>query len=441
MNPISVLKQKNNQLTETISPSADVNIKYLYYNYDKDIAEIEGMLNSIKTKQRHLQAQMLHKNPIHYTQKSGWFTEVDDITMPNGKRKIRKSTEEKLHEALAEWYIDNAACRVSIEYMFNKWIEWKRTPANGSNIDRIMISWKTYYVNEPLSQQIIHKPVTQITSLELRVWAENIIKKYYPVDRKKFSRIFSIINNCYEFASDEDYNMVSSNLWLKARKKINPDLIVPITTPPDDTQVFTEDERRLMRKMVFEDLDTYSDRPTSAGLQILFMLETGLRIGECCGLKWSDVRGGRLYIQRQARNDGVKEWTKTTNGYRNIPLTNEAKRLLDVIQKFNEEHGFTAEWIFQSDKAEYDYRLSYNAANNKLAKLCKRMNSVKKSPHKLRKTCLSTLLDNPRVNNRTVQRFAGHSDITTTITYYNFDRSTKEEQAKAINDALYLEDL
>ena len=51
--------------------------------------------------------------------------------------------------------------------------------------------------------------------------------------------------------------------------------------------------------------------------------------------------------------------TKTTNGYRDIPLTNEVKRLLDIIRKFNEEHGFNAEWIFQSDKAEYDYRLSY----------------------------------------------------------------------------------
>jgi len=210
-------------------------------------------------------------------------------------------------------------------------------------------------------------------------------------------------------------------------------------TPTDESQVFTDDERRLMRQMVFEDLETYSDRPTSAGLQILFMLETGLRMGECCGLKWSDVRNGRLYVQRQARNDGVREWTKTTNGYRDIPLTDEAQRILEAVKQFNKEHGFKAEWIFQSDNAKYDYRLSYNAANNKLRKLCIRMDSVIKSPHKLRKTCLSALIDNPNVSNRTVQRFAGHSDITTTLTYYSFDRSSKEEQAMAINEALKLD--
>ena len=67
------------------------------------------------------------------------------------------------------------------------------------------------------------------------------------------------------------------------------------------------------------------------------------------------------------------------------------------------------------------------------------MDSVIKSPHKLRKTCLSALIDNPNVSNRTVQRFAGHSDITTTLTYYSFDRSSKEEQAIAINEALKLD--
>ena len=42
--------------------------------------------------------------------------------------------------------------------------------------------------------------------------------------------------------------------------------------------------------MIYEDLERYQKQPTSAGLQILFLFETGLRIGECCGLKWSDIK-------------------------------------------------------------------------------------------------------------------------------------------------------
>lgn len=101
-------------------------------------------------------------------------------------------------------------------------------------------------------------------------------------------------------------------------------------------------------------------------------------------------------------------------------------------------HGYGREWIFQSDNPAYDYRLSYNAADRKLRKLCARLKTVSKSPHKLRKTCISTLLDNPDVNDRTVQRFAGHSDISTTYRFYNFERKSKEEQALAIDAALSL---
>lgn len=412
---------------------------------DIDAAEnaimLERAIKEFEMKKRIIKAKNIHDYPIHYTEGSGWFTVVDDSTRPDGKRKIRKSTEEKLWLALADWYLDRMIGGPTIVDVFEKWIAWKETPRNKANIDRIRISWNSYYFKEPISQDIINKPMNKLTVLELRSWADELMKINYPVDRKKFSRMFSIINNCFEYASDPDINIVNDNLWTKAKKKVNKDLMVTPTTPSDESQVFTNDERREIKRLVLEDLEKQKSRPTSAGLQILFLFETGLRIGECTGLKWTDVKNGRLYIRRQATNKEVKEWTKTTNGYRDIPLTDEAKKILELVKEYNNKHGMTAEWIFQSKDPKIDYRLSYNAANNKLAKLCEKIDSVRKSPHKLRKTCLSALLDNPNVNNRTVQRYAGHGDITTTLMYYNFDRSTKDEQAKAINEALSLPDL
>ena len=76
----------------------------------------------------------------------------------------------------------------------------------------------------------------------------------------------------YEFATDEDYNIVQDNVWQKARKKLNKSLLVPEITPSDDTQVFTDEERRQLKIMVREDLEKYQKQPTSAGLQILFLL-------------------------------------------------------------------------------------------------------------------------------------------------------------------------
>lgn len=322
-------------------------------NYDE-------VLNILNMKKRIQQAKALHPYEIHCTEKSGYFTKVDDDTQPTGKRKFRRSTEESLWDVLAVWYLDNKH-NLSFTQLYEEWISWKETPQNQDNIKRIKASWNAYYEKEPLSKDLIEMPVSKITSRILREWAEAILKKNYPVDKKKFSRIFSIVNQCLEYASDEE-------------------------------QVFTDEERRQLKVMIREDLTRYKKQPTVAGLQILFLFET--------------------------------------------PLTKEARKILEEVTEYNKTHGLNAEWIFQGDNPKYDYRLSYNAADRKLRKLCKRLDTVIKSPHKCRKTCISTLLDNPNVNNRTVQRFAGHKDLTTTFGYYNFDRKSKEEQAEAIDHAL-----
>lgn len=402
-----------------------------------DMIDTDEALAIIEMKRKIQQARKLHPYEIHHTEKSGWFTVVDDATRPTGKRKIRKCSEEKLWDALADWYLDNHI-KTSLADLFPIWLEHKRTPRNQDNIRRILSSWNAYYYKEPLSSEIISKPLVKVTPLMLRCWAEALLKKHYPVDKKKFSRIFSIINQCCEYAADEDIRILPENTWQKARKKINRELIVSSPLPSDEEQVFTDEERRMLRQLVHEDLNRYQKQASSAGLQILFLLETALRIGECCGLKWTDIKDGRLYIRRQATNQGVKEWTKSSSGYRDIPLTTEARNILKEVAAFNEAHGYTAEWIFQSGNPAYDFRLGYNAADRKLRKLCARMDTIAKSPHKCRKTCISVLLDSPSVNNRTVQRFAGHKDLTTTFNYYSYERKTKEEQARAIDMALVI---
>lgn len=408
---------------------------YLSNSPSNDIIDLDEALNIIEMKKKIQQAKAMHPYEIHHTEASGYFTSVDDDTQPAGKRKIRRSSLESLWEALASWYIDNPK-NETLTDVYAKWLEWKETPTNADNITRIKAEWKAYYEMEPKSRDIISTPLSKLTPLMLREWAEYLLKKHYPVDRKKFSRMFSIINQCFEYASDEDINITPCNTWVKAKKKINKDLITSKPLPSDEEQVFTDEERRMLKQMVHDDLKRYKKQPTSAGLQILFLFETGLRIAECCGLKWSDIRNGRLYIRRQANNDGVKEWTKSDSGYRDIPLTTEAQCILEEVKAYNAEHGFTAEWIFQSNNPDYDYRISYNAADRKLRKLCNRLDTIVKSPHKCRKTCISALLDSPNINNRTVQRFAGHKDLSTTFGYYSFERKSKEEQAKAIDEAL-----
>ncbi len=416
--------------------SKEINNFMLNHMLENDIISMDEVLSRLMIKKRLETARKLHPRRINHSDKSGYYTYVDDATKSSGLRLIRKSTEEALLEELAKLYIDNLANdKLTLGDIYHEWISWKTTPLNQDNIQRIEAEWRAYYLNEPLSEDIINMPFVKITTLDLRTWAESIMKKHLP-DKKKYYRMFGIINGCYEYASDEDRGIVPTNLWEKAKKKLNNSLMSKTKVPDDETQVFSSEEVQIITDLVYEDLKRYKKQSSSAGLQILFLLQTGLRIGECCALRWSDIIDNRLYISKQANNERVKDFPKTNQSNRDITLTDEAIRILEDVKAFNEEHGYNAEWIFQSNNPKYDYRLSYNAADRKLRKLCARLNSIRKSPHKLRKTVISTLVDDPNVNNRTAQRFAGHNKLSTTMDSYCFDRSSKKAQAIAINNAL-----
>lgn len=407
-----------------------------------DISGIVGddgrMLEVVNMKIKIKNALSQHNHKIYSSEKCGFFTDVDDPTRKDGLRRIRKCSEEKLMLALVDWYEKKNNTKSTLTNVYELWIDSKQTPTNESNIKRIQAAWNSYYIREPISQTIISTPMNELTTSQLVKWGNDMLKKNTPVDAKKFNRMFGIINNCFRYAISDDDNAfnVTVNTWERAKEKLNPSLISKPCTPPDEEQIFTNDEIQMMDTLVHDDLRQRPNGTSSAGLQILFLLQTGLRIGECCGLKWSDIKNGELTVQRQATNETVKENTKTSAGRRTIHLTKKALEILDEVNAFNQRKGYTAEWVFQSGNPNYDYRLSYDAANLKLKRLCKELDTVNKTPHKLRKTCLSILLDDPNISKRTVQRFAGHSDIRTTEAFYHFERRSRAEQAAAIDRAL-----
>lgn len=106
-------------------------------NQEYDIMILNEVLNAFHMKKRIQQTKALHPYEIHYTEKSGYFTLVDNDTAPTGKKKIRKSSEEKLWDALAEWYLDNQDRNLTLEQVYEKWLDWKTTPNNAENIRRI----------------------------------------------------------------------------------------------------------------------------------------------------------------------------------------------------------------------------------------------------------------------------------------------------------------
>ena len=180
----SIIAEQINVLNEILKSESNasvVNDSAVNLTDAEEVIMLERAIKEFEMKKKIIKVKQIHEYPVHHTESSGWFTVVDDSSKPDGKRKIRKSTEEKLWLALADWYLDKIINAPTLIDVFEKWIAWKETPRNHSNIERIKISWNSYYFKEPLSQDLINKPMSQITVLELRTWAENLMKKHFPV--------------------------------------------------------------------------------------------------------------------------------------------------------------------------------------------------------------------------------------------------------------------
>lgn len=173
-------------------------------------------------------------------------------------------------------------------------------------------------------------------------------------------------------------------------------------------------------------------------LAILFMIETGVRIGELLGLYWSDFdkdvinierQYGRIYEDGKLVGYGIKNYAKSDAGERSIPLTNEAIKILMEVRKYYIRKNIISDRIFSD--------IGYSATRSKLYRYCDKRNEVSKSNHKIRKTFVSRLLYNGVFIND-VREIVGHTSKQTALRNYTFGIETDEDLKSHVGEALAL---
>lgn len=171
--------------------------------------------------------------------------------------------------------------------------------------------------------------------------------------------------------------------------------------------------------------------------QFRFVLQTGLRTGELVGLEWKHVDFEKRVLtieQSMEYRYKVGEWRigppKSKAGYRTIPLTDEAIRILKAQKEKNRkiEH-IPEEWsefIFLSRKGEPVKNSTYDTA---LFKICDKVGIKRFSMHVLRHTFATRCIE-ANMKPKTLQKLLGHSSIQITMNLYV--HVTEEEKQKEI---------
>ena len=176
--------------------------------------------------------------------------------------------------------------------------------------------------------------------------------------------------------------------------------------------------------------------------QFALVLQTGLRVGELTGLKWSDIDFKNKCINVcRTLTYRDKEWRenspKSKAGIREIPLTEEALKILKAEKSKRSEAGVIPmqyhDVVFLSKNGVPILATTYN---NALRPICKRIGIPQISMHILRHTFATRCIE-AGMQPKTLQEILGHASIEMTMDIYvHVMKSTKLKEMSEIESAL-----
>ena len=169
-------------------------------------------------------------------------------------------------------------------------------------------------------------------------------------------------------------------------------------------------------------LDYIRQNFTFRNLGIYICLTTGLRIGEVCALRWSDIDeiSGTINVQRTIERiyiiEGGKRHTeliintpKTQNSCREIPMSKELLALVKPLKKvFNADYYVLTNDISPTEPRTY---------RNYYKRFMKQLDIPKLKFHGLRHSFATRCIES-NCDYKTVSVLLGHSNITTTLNLY-----------------------
>ena len=201
-----------------------------------------------------------------------------------------------------------------------------------------------------------------------------------------------------------------------------------------------EDSEEVFDDMEMDRVIEYlKESPDMINLGLLLMFVTGLRVGELAALKWDDwiynkdnqsasiIKVRRTEVRHFKEHKGifeVKDFPKTEAGVRNVVIPQNCTW---ILQKLRTMSAF-CEFIFWKD----DQRINTYTFRNRLRTVCKNTNCIQKSPHKIRKTYCTILLDHS-IDNQMVISQMGHTNISCSENYYHRDRKDLVKKQKIMD--------
>lgn len=347
-----------------------------------------------------------------------WRTYLPDKTCKNGRRMIKKRTKEDVEEVVIDYWkveLENP----TIEEVFTEW--------NNRRLELKKISPATHWRNEKFYERHYSEfGKKRIKSIEPEMIADFLETQIaeHNLTSKAFAGLKAITKGYLKRAKRR--KLIDFNVEELFQNIDVSDTDFKKTIKEDCEEVFSEEETDILIPYLLNHLDKHN-------MGILLLFATGIRVGELVTLKNTDFSDNCLKIRRTETRYyqdgkyiyGIKEFPKTEAGVRTVVIPSDYIWLVEKIKQLNP----SGEYIFLNRSGQ---RMTTNCIRRRIKRVCEKLHICPKSPHKVRKTYGSILLDNHIDKNLVVQQM-GHTDILCTENYYHRNRRNIERKSNIIS--------
>ncbi len=389
-------------------------LKYAIANGMIDLSYVQEQIEMNRRK------ELLEKHPYKIWEgKDGkWRTYIQD-NQNYERRMIKRNSLEAVEDVVVE-HIKKEMDNPTIEEVFYEW--------NNRRAELGKISKPTQERNDQVFRRHYSdfgkKRIKSVTESDINDFMEEQIS-YHNLSAKAFSNLKGITKGLLKRAKKRNLTNISID-EIFADMDLT-DTSFKKTIKEDNQEVFNDEEFKRAFDYLTSNLDTKN-------IGILLMFVSGVRVGELVALKHSDFEGNTFKVRRTetrvARGTGgydylIKEFPKSAAGVRTVVVPETYSWLLNKI-KLCSPFG---EYIFCDENGD---RMTTNCIRRRVERMCTKLNLIRKSPHKIRKTYGSILLDN-NIDRRFITSQMGHTDITTTENYYHRNRRSIETKTEILN--------
>lgn len=345
-----------------------------------------------------------------------WYTYLPE--KEKTRKQIKRSAKSDLENVVIDYWKDELE-NPTINEVFKEW--------NDRKLELKKISVATHNRNEQFYKRHYgdfgKKKIKSLRWEDFEEFLEEQIPKYN-LTSKAFSGLKGVTKGFLQRAKKRkliDFDVVTNLNEMEIS-----DVEFNLKIKEDCEEVYNEKEFVKIISYLENNLDLHN-------MGILLLFVTGMRVGELVTLKPSDFVENTINIRRtetRIRNEKksvyeVKEFPKTKAGVRTVIIPNDYKWL---AKKILHENPFS-EYVFTRKNGS---RITSNCIRRRLECVNQKLGIVQKSPHKIRKTYGSILLDN-KVDNKLITDVMGHTTIACTENHYHRNRKTFELKTEILS--------